>query len=268
MTSHDEMTPELEVDETTSQPELEVTKARVDLKKCFTFDVGYSKPPRDSWYVKGTSGNPGGRPKGSKNKPRQLNDKNLTDILRDELFREVRVRGGRPGTLSAIRAVTQTMIDLAIGGNVRAIQLAFSTARAVEAADAAQQEADFKYASEYKARWEDPMRMMDAEPYRLMPVPDPDHVILDERNRRVMFAGPRNEDEMAKYLAGQNLEEEEAQAQPPESEEPMDREEPDEDAIDRETISMEPPPESRDTHADDEEEPRLRNSAQREAALT
>jgi Family of unknown function (DUF5681) len=31
------------------------------------YDIGYGKPPRDSQFGKGHSGNPRGRPKGSKN---------------------------------------------------------------------------------------------------------------------------------------------------------------------------------------------------------
>ena len=34
------------------------------------YDVGYKKPPKTKQFKKGKSGNPGGRPKGSKNKIR------------------------------------------------------------------------------------------------------------------------------------------------------------------------------------------------------
>ena len=35
-------------------------------------DVGYGRPPAATRFVKGQSGNPAGRPRGSKNKPAQL----------------------------------------------------------------------------------------------------------------------------------------------------------------------------------------------------
>ncbi|MEP7173577.1 MAG: DUF5681 domain-containing protein [Aestuariivirga sp.] len=198
-------------EETNSQPGDEETHTKPDLNECFTFDVGYCKPPRDSWFIKGTSGNPGGRPKGAKNKPKKLNDTNFTEILRDELFRKVKVKGEGTATVSAVRAVTQKVVDLAIGGNLRATQLVFSTAKALEAKDAAQQEADYNYAAAYKARWEDPFKKLYDGPDRKQPVPSPRHIILDDRNRRVMFTGPRNKAELVKYLAGEDFREEDTE---------------------------------------------------------
>ena len=190
---HEETNTKSDEEKTNSKPAPEETNTKIDLTECFKFDVGYSKPPRGSWFVKGTSGNPGGRPKGSKNKPQKLNDKNFNEILRAALFRKVRVKGERTATVSAVTAVTQSMMDLAIGGNLRAIQLAFTSMRAVEAADAAEQEADYSYAVACKAKCENPTSLLyEGLNRRPMRVPSPDHVILDHRNRRVMFKGPRN----------------------------------------------------------------------------
>jgi hypothetical protein len=173
----------------------------------FTYDVGYSKPPRDSWFAAGTSGNPSGRPKGSKNKPPRLKDKNISEVLRDELFRKVQLNGNRIGTGSALQAVTRKLFDWAMEGNIRAALWVMAAGHAVEAADTAQQEADYRYAVEYKERWEDPMKLMYDSFDRPQPIPNPAHVILDDRNRRVMFAGPRNEEEMTKHLAGEDFKE-------------------------------------------------------------
>ncbi len=197
------------------KPDPKETISKVDLNECFTFDAGYRNPPRHSMFVRGTSGNPAGRPKGSRNKPKKLNDKNLMEVLRDALFKTVRVNG--TATVPAITAVAERMVDLAIGGNMRAIELAFASTRAVEAADAAQQEADYKYALEYKARWEDPMKLMYDGFDRAQPVPLPQHIILDHRNRLALFTGPRNEEEMIKYLAGEDILEEQTEEEDPEN---------------------------------------------------
>jgi hypothetical protein len=243
-------------DEPNTKSDQDETNVKPDLKECFTFDVGYSNPPRDSWFVKGISGNPDGRPKGSKNKPKKLTDKNFNEILRDQLFKQVKLKGDRKATVSAVTAVTQSMMDLAIGGNVRAIQLVFASIRSVEAADAAQQEADYNYAVAYKARWNDATQSMFDGPDRPQPVPNPQHIILDDRNRRVMFAGPRNEEEKIKYLAGEDLREEDI-------EEESDNANPSEDGYPEEKY-YEPLPYRRETSYDGEqthyelEEPRLR----------
>jgi hypothetical protein len=52
---------------------------------------------------------------------------------------------------------------------------------------------------------------------RARAVPSPRHVILDHKNRRVMFTGPRNEEEMFKYLAGKDLQEEDTEEENHES---------------------------------------------------
>ncbi len=187
-------------EETDATPDDEKMKPRLELKQLFTFDGGYGNPPKGSWYRPGTSGNPGGRPKGSKNKPKKLTDKNFNEILRSELYKEVKVKDGK--TVSTARAVTQKLADLALAGNIRAMQLVITSLRAVDAADAARQEAEYNYAVGYKAHWEN------REPGGLNQVPSPDHIVLDHMNKKAMFTGPRNEEEIKKLLAGVDFREE------------------------------------------------------------
>lgn len=52
------------------------------------YDVGYGKPPVATRFVRGKSGNPKGRPKGSSNKPKlpALNEERMKTILLQEAW--------------------------------------------------------------------------------------------------------------------------------------------------------------------------------------
>lgn len=161
--------------------------------KRIRYDVGYCKPPRNSWFLPGTSGNPKGRPTGSKNKPK---DSKLTEILREELFCETESElRGEKENVSIVRLVTQMLVDSALDGNFRAQQWVLSATSAVEAADAAEQEADYQYAKVYKE--EHGGIFFRDETLEL--VPNPDQIYLDNRHRRALFACARNAEEMAEF---------------------------------------------------------------------
>jgi hypothetical protein len=51
-----------------------------------SYEVGYGKPPTSGQYAKGKSGNPKGRPKGSKN---------LSTLVQQESRQLVRINGPR-----------------------------------------------------------------------------------------------------------------------------------------------------------------------------
>ncbi len=51
------------------------------------YEVGYAKPPEGSKFRKGVSGNPRGRPKGSKNKLPALHEERMKAIILEEAYR-------------------------------------------------------------------------------------------------------------------------------------------------------------------------------------
>ena len=86
--------------------------------------VGYRRPPKHSRFQKGQSGNPKGRPKGSRNFS--------TDLDR-ELRARVRIReDGKERSLSKQEAVVKSMVAKAANGDPRALSLLIKAVERLE----------------------------------------------------------------------------------------------------------------------------------------
>lgn len=82
------------------------------------YQIGYKRPPKGTRFRPGHSGNPKGRPKGTKNLK--------TDLL-EELQERIQVReGGQPKTLSKQRAMVKSLTNQAIQGDARASSILFT----------------------------------------------------------------------------------------------------------------------------------------------
>jgi hypothetical protein len=82
------------------------------------YEVGYSKPPKHTRFKPGQSGNPRGRPKGTKN---------LKTDLMEELGEKILIReGDHPRQVSKQRALVKALLTRALKGDVRAANLLLS----------------------------------------------------------------------------------------------------------------------------------------------
>jgi hypothetical protein len=76
--------------------------------------VGYGKPPKRSRFKKGTSGNKGGRPKGTKN---------LGTLIREEMNKRVSIsENGQRRTITKAEAAIKQLINKAATGDAKAFQ--------------------------------------------------------------------------------------------------------------------------------------------------
>jgi hypothetical protein len=77
------------------------------------YEIGYRRPPPSGQFKKGASGNPKGRPKGSKN---------LVTLLHHELNQKVTVNeGGRRRSVTRMQAMVMRLVAAALQGEPKAV---------------------------------------------------------------------------------------------------------------------------------------------------
>lgn len=77
------------------------------------YGVGYKRPPKHTQFKRGVSGNPKGRPKGTKNLK--------TDLL-EEISETISIsEGGKTRKVSKQRAIIKRMVTNALNGQARSI---------------------------------------------------------------------------------------------------------------------------------------------------
>jgi Family of unknown function (DUF5681) len=88
------------------------------------YEVGYKKPPQRTRFRKGESGNPNGRSKGSKN---------LATLLEKELRQRVVINeNGRRRSITKQEAMVKHLVNKALSGDRRLIQLMLEEIRLLE----------------------------------------------------------------------------------------------------------------------------------------
>jgi hypothetical protein len=88
------------------------------------YEIGYGKPPRASQFKPGESGNPRGRPRGSKN---------FSVLLEEELKQRVTINeNGRRRRITKLAAIAKHMVNKSLSGDPRLLQALLNEIRAGE----------------------------------------------------------------------------------------------------------------------------------------
>lgn len=161
--------------------------------------VGYGNPPAHTQFVKGRSGNPKGRPRGSRNKPVEMQGGIFRDIFLREAMRKLRGQQGDEMTMMQA-AVRRTFAD-AIRGAARPQELVLRQMDQISLADEALKTEFAKTMIEAKVYGEKELerratRGLTDEPEL---VPHPDDIHIDFQTGDVRVRGLQSEEERRAY---------------------------------------------------------------------
>jgi len=105
----------------------------MQMKKTDSSQIGYGRPPKAHQFQPGQSGNPSGRPKGTRS---------FLSDLRDELAEVVSVvEGHKTVEVTKQRAIIKALVRQAVAGDARAIATIVGSCARVFEAEASDQDA-------------------------------------------------------------------------------------------------------------------------------
>ena len=162
-----------------------------------SYEVGYGKPPAVTRFVKGKSGNPRGRPKGSRNQMPALNEERLRDIVIAEAYRTIKVKdGGRDVSVPMAQAVIRSMAVNAVRGDQRSQKMFTDLLNTTEAKNKKLHDEYVQTMINYKHSWEEEIercKLIGIKPPE--PVPHPDHIKIDLSTGKILITGPFTREE-------------------------------------------------------------------------
>ena len=170
------------------------------------YEVGYGKTPAKTRFKPGKSGNPLGRPKGSKKKvnPPALNEERLKAILLEEAYRPITVNDPNGQIdIPMAQAIVRSVALNAAKGSPRSQRLFTELLASVERDNMQLYNEYLQAAIEYKINWGKELDRRKALGITWLPdpLPHPDHVVIDMRTGSVEIRGPITPEDKALWDA-------------------------------------------------------------------
>jgi hypothetical protein len=156
------------------------------------YEVGYGKPPKPTQFQQGVSGNPRGRPRGSKNLRPALREDQLAKLIFQEANRMINVReDGRTRKITMAAAILRSLAAKAAQGN-RLHQKLFLDLYALS--QASERERDGKALDtviDYKLKAERELERCKATGEKPPDLPiHPDYIHIDMETGKITWTGP------------------------------------------------------------------------------
>jgi len=170
----------------------------INTPKPSCYAVGYKKPPKETQFKKGQSGNPKGRKKGSKNNryktlPYELPPEMFSQAILDEAYREIAVNeNGGQIKIPTHQAIIRSLFLKAAKGNIGALRLATELIAREEKKNLREGEDRLTWILDYKSYWEKKLANGYSGP---IDGPHLDHIKVNMQTGRTEIIGPISKQE-------------------------------------------------------------------------
>lgn len=161
------------------------------------YDVGYGKPPEATQFEKGKSGNPNGRPKGSKNKNPLVKLDQFNQLFSQSMQAAVSPNGETEEPPKTVYlTLLEKLKERAFGGDLKALQFLVKTSHQIDYTERLKNEKIVEKMHEYKVIMTGLVKEREYKGYSIDHIlPHPDHVHIDLKTAEVFLRGPSNKKE-------------------------------------------------------------------------